>query len=88
MPAEMLGLVTAGFKSITCLKHGHGMQGLKLDEVYAMFARRMPWDDGDELRCENCPDRNSHPANWNWSQEWEIAKAARYAKQHGKKDAS
>ncbi len=69
IPAEMLGLLTAGFKSIICLKHGHSMQGLKLDELYELFSRRMPWDK-DEIRCENCPDRNPHPAEWNWSEEW------------------
>ena len=85
VPSEMLGLVMAGSKSITCLKHGHSMQGLKLDVVYGMFSQRMPWGK-DGIRCENCPDRDPHPADWNWSEEWEIAQAAHWAEQRGKKN--
>ena len=37
--AEMLGLLSAGFKKIICLKYGHAMQGFKLDELYMLFSK-------------------------------------------------
>jgi hypothetical protein len=77
IPAEMLGLVTAGFKSIHCLKHGHSMEGLKLDDVYKIFSQSMPWAK-DQLVCENCPDRSPHPEGWEWKEEWEVEQAAKF----------
>jgi len=85
VPAEMLGLPSAGFKSIICMKHGHSMQGLKLDDLYEHFSRRMPWTD-DQICCETCPDRIRHPEGWNWSEEWAVEQEARYAKSRGAKD--
>ncbi|MFZ5497273.1 MAG: DUF4365 domain-containing protein [Verrucomicrobiota bacterium] len=79
LPAEMLGLPTAGSKSIICLKHGHSMQGLKLDAVYDMFSRTMPWDK-DGVRCDKCPDVSPHPAGWTWSEEWAAEQDALFAK--------
>jgi len=84
IPAEMLGLPTAGSKSIICLKHGHSMQGLKLDDVYALFSRSMPWS-RDQVRCENCPDVSPHPEGWNWSEEWAVEQDARHATLRGNK---
>ena len=62
----MLGLNTAGFKSVICIKHGHGMQGFRLNEVYQLFSRVQPWDK-EALCCENCPDKAPHPEGWTWS---------------------
>jgi hypothetical protein len=80
----MLGLPTAGFKSIICLRHGHSVEGLRLDDVYGHFSRSMPWSK-DELRCENCPDVSPHPDGWNWSDEWAVEQEARFAKLRGGK---
>ncbi len=77
LPAEMLGLPTAGSKCVICLKHGHSMQTLKLDSAYESFKTRMPWDDSG-IRCENCPDVDPHPSNWEWSQEWDKQQMERY----------
>ena len=85
IPAEMLGLPTAGSKSIIFLKHGHSMQGLKLDDVYSLFSRRMPWSP-DQICCENCPDRSPHPMEWNWSEEWAVEQEALFAKLHAEGD--
>jgi len=79
VPAEMLGLPTAGSKSIICLKHGHSLQGLKLDAVYEMFSRTMPWDK-DGVKCDKCPDVSPHPADWTWSDEWGEKQEALFAK--------
>lgn len=76
IPAEMLGLPTAGAKSIVCLKHGHGLHGLKLDDIYALFARAKPWSPA-EMSCDRCPDASPHPADWEWSDEWAAAQNAR-----------
>lgn len=79
LPAEMLGLPTAGFKSVHCLKHGHSMEGLKLDAVYDLFSRTMPWDKKG-VKCDMCPDVSPHPAGWAWSEEWGAEQEALFAK--------
>jgi Domain of unknown function (DUF4062) len=84
VPAEMLGLPTAGSKSIMCLKHGHSIQGLKLDDIYAMFARAMPWSP-DQMSCDKCPDISPHPEGWEWSDEWAAEQAARFKQLRGQK---
>lgn len=77
MPAEMLGLPTAGSKRIVCLKHGHALDGLKLDTVYEMFSKRFPWD-GNKICCVDCPDKAPHPEGWTWSYEWDAQQAKKY----------
>lgn len=86
LPARMLGLWAAGGKRIVCLKHGHSMEGLKLDDVYRFFSTRMPWDEAG-VRCENCPDKSPMPEDWKWSEEWEHAQAVKYADLNGRKEA-
>ena len=76
MPAEILGLHTAGSKRIICLKHGHSMEGLKLDSVYEYFSKVFPWDKSP-IRCENCPDK--------WSSEWQESQHNIFEKAHWKK---
>ncbi len=85
VPAEMLGLPTAGSKSIMCLKHGHSIQGLKLDDIYAMFARAMPWSP-DQMSCDKCPDMSPHPEGWEWSDEWAAEQADRFKQLRGQND--
>ena len=77
VPAEMLGLTTAGSKRIICLKHGHSVENLSLDAAYEFFAKSYPWTK-DEIRCDNCPDKAPHPAGWEWSEEWNVQQHAKY----------
>ena len=78
MPAEMLGLPTAGFKRIVCLKHGHYAEALSLDNAYETFAEVAPWAP-DQVCCENCPDKAPHPQGWTSSEEWLQQQAELYA---------
>lgn len=77
LPARMLGLWAAGGKRIVCLKHGHSMEGLRLDDVYKIFSTRLPWDDAG-VRCENCADRSPMPEGWEWTEKWEREQAAKF----------
>jgi Domain of unknown function (DUF4365) len=77
IPAEMLGLPTAGGKRIVCLKHGHSVENLSLDTAYEFFAKTFPWTKG-EIRCDNCPDKAPHPEGWEWSEEWNALQYERY----------
>ena len=77
IPAEMLGLPTAGSKRVTCLKHGHSVEGQSLDSVFARFAKF------DEMRpgticCESCPDRHPRPDGWVASLDWPKHENERY----------
>jgi hypothetical protein len=77
LPAEMLGLHTAGSKRVVCLKHGHSAESLKLDSAYRTFAKISPWDK-DQICCENCPDTVPHPDGWELTDEWNIRQHAKY----------
>lgn len=79
MPAEMLGLPTAGSKRIVCLKHGHSIETLRLDTAYETFAKVWPWDN-NAIRCQNCPDKAPLPGGWGWSEEWQKQQAEIYAR--------
>ena len=79
MPAEMLGLLTAGSKRIVCLKHGHSVEAMSLDGAYETFSEVAPWDK-DQICCENCPDKAPHPDGWEWSKEWQDRQAENYAR--------
>lgn len=79
IPAEMLGLPTAGSKRIICLKHGHGVEGLSLDTAYDQFAKVYPWT-RDRICCETCPDKLAHPTGWEWSEEWGRQQHEKYKK--------
>lgn len=77
MPAEMLGLPTAGSKRVICLKHGHSIETLSLDAAYESFTKAWPWEK-DAIRCENCPDTAPHPKEWEWTEEWSAAQHVKY----------
>lgn len=77
MPAEMLGLPTAGSKQIVCLKHGHSIEALSLDDAYEGFAKVSLWSE-DQICCENCPNKAPHPIGWEWSNEWNAQQHAKY----------
>ena len=63
VPAQMLGLPTAGSKWVHCTKHKYAIMGLKLDTIYPMFAER---------HCAKCSDCKPHAAEWRWSREWQM----------------
>ena len=77
LPGRMLGLPAAGGKKVVCLKHGHSMEGLKLNDIFGYFSRRMPWDE-EGIRCENCPDKSPLPEGWEWSEVWEREQVGKY----------
>lgn len=62
VPAQMLGLPTAGFKNIGCRKHGYRSSGFSLDDLYGFFKSR---------HCDECPDRDPHPLDWKWTHAWQ-----------------
>lgn len=63
LPGRMLGLPTAGFKELHCTKFGHGMGGLRLDELFGLFG---------ESFCAGCSSKDVHAPDWKWSVEWQI----------------
>lgn len=77
--AEMLGLPTAGFKKIICLKHGHSLEGLKLDDIYHQFHKKLLISN-DRICCENCSDIAPLPLDWKWSEEYWKQQDLRYQK--------
>jgi hypothetical protein len=69
IPAQMLGLPTAGSKYIACRKHGYRSSGFSLDDLYAFFKAS---------HCDSCPDRAEHPQDWKWTRAWQIAQEQGY----------
>jgi hypothetical protein len=62
VPAQMLGLQTAGFKTLYCTKFGHGWGALELDAAYNLMKRE---------HCEKCKSCEPHPVSWKWNREWQ-----------------
>lgn len=62
IPAQMLGLPTAGSKNIHCMRHGHIIQGLSLDSTFDTFK---------QFYCNACGDCTPRPADWQWTREWQ-----------------
>lgn len=81
IPAQMLGLPSAGSKSIHCLKHGHSIQGFKLDDAYGGFSKSHPWGLTDGIHCEKCSDKKPHENGWKWSFAWEEKQGLRFDEQ-------
>ncbi len=86
IPAMELGMPTAGFKKIRCLKHGHAVEGLELDRVFETFSKFFPWE-ADRVCCETCKDISPHEAGWNWSDGWSQAQHKRYLEEASKRKA-
>lgn len=72
VPARMLFLPTAGFKTLHCTLNGYGIGGLSLDIVYKMFK---------EEYCSKCKKESPHPRRWKWSRVWQ----QKQHKLHGEK---
>lgn len=64
VPARMLGLPAAGFKTVYCSKFGCAVSALSLDDAYAML---------HEDECIKCTECLPHRSDWEWSIEWQNA---------------
>lgn len=62
IPAKMLGLPTAGFKSVHCVKFGFAAGALSLDAAYDLLV--------DE-HCSKCTEAEPHPPTWKWDANWQ-----------------
>ena len=62
IPAQMIGLNTAGMKTLVCKKFGFGLGGLSLDGVYELFKKD---------RCDKCDSCSPHPYDWKWNYKWQ-----------------
>jgi hypothetical protein len=62
VPGQMLGLPTAGFKTLRCTKFGYEIGGLELDGLFS---------DMRELHCDTCTSRDAHPPDWKWTRQWQ-----------------
>jgi hypothetical protein len=62
IPAQMLGLPTAGSKALHCVKHGFCISGLALDDTYRTF---------EMFYCRKCTDGQPQPADWKWTPQWQ-----------------
>jgi len=69
IPAQMLGLPTAGSKYIACRKHAYRSSGFNLDDLYAFFKAE---------HCDSCLDREDHPQDWKWTRAWQMAQEQGY----------
>jgi Domain of unknown function (DUF4365) len=62
LPGQILGLATAGSKSLRCIRFGYQISGLELDSIYDSFRTTY---------CEKCPVPAPHPNDWRWTVEWQ-----------------
>ena len=62
IPAQMLGLPTAGTKYVSCKKHRYRTGGLSLNQIYDHFR---------SSHCDKCIDRDPQPADWKWTREYQ-----------------
>lgn len=79
IPAEMMGLPTAGFKSIHCILHGHRMSSASLDGLYATF---------QQMKCATCQDKTPHDPGWTWSKSWQSEQARLYDDEKARRRAN
>lgn len=62
IPAKMLGLPTAGFKSVHCVKFGFGTGALSLDAAYELLVHE---------HCSKCTEAEPHSSTWKWDVDWQ-----------------
>jgi len=62
VPARMLLLPTAGFKTLFCTLHNHGIGSMSLDNACESLK---------EDYCSKCKNRSPHPSDWKWSHSWQ-----------------
>ena len=63
LPGRWLHLPTAGAKRLCCTLHGHWVEGISLDRLYAVF---------QGAHCFDCPDLLPHPEDWKWTRKWQL----------------
>ena len=61
LPARMLFLPSAGFKTLYCTLHKYGIASMSLEDVYKSFK---------EKYCSKCKDKCPHPKKWKWTRSW------------------
>ena len=71
LPAILIQLHTAGFKRLRCTLHGHGVEAFALDDCSEGMQREF---------CSKCSDRESHAADWRWTNEWQQQQNAQYGR--------
>jgi len=54
---ERIALPSMGFKSVRCRKFGGVVEGLDLDQTFALFK---------EQNCDTCKERSPRPTDWRW----------------------
>jgi hypothetical protein len=69
IPAVMLGLPTAGSKTLWCTLHNHGIGGMVLDRLHKSMLNE---------HCSNCIDRDPHPEGWTWTRAWQAKQHERF----------
>jgi hypothetical protein len=69
IPAQMLGLPTAGWKTVRCTKFGYEVGTMALDNAYGSMY---------EMHCEKCMSCEPHPKDWKWSREWQEQQHAEF----------
>ena len=62
IPAQMLGLNTAGSKYLRCLKKDIAICGLSLDGI---------WETMSQQNCSKCENREPWPEDWKWTRSWQ-----------------
>ncbi|POA96887.1 hypothetical protein C2134_20295 [Chromobacterium sinusclupearum] len=68
VPAQMVGLRSAGMKWLYCLKKGHAMAGWRLDDIYSS---PIPGTGFKLIHCESCEFRQPRSTNWQWTSKWQ-----------------
>ena len=61
IPAQMLGLYTAGSKHLRCLKKNVSVEGFSLDKNYEWMKAQ---------HCLKCPHNEPMPTDWKFSRSW------------------
>jgi len=62
MPAQLIGLTSAGSKRIYCQKTKEMICGWDLDSIYSMF---------QSTNCKNCAHKKPRPSEWKWNSQWQ-----------------
>lgn len=68
VPAQMVGLPSAGMKWLYCLKMGHAMAGWRLDDIYTA---PIPGAGFKSAHCESCEFRQPRSTDWKWTSKWQ-----------------
>jgi Domain of unknown function (DUF4365) len=72
IPAQMMGLPTAGSKEICCTRHNYRTGAFSLDAGYAFFK---------VSHCARCSDCSPHPSEWKWSLSYQEAQFEKHDSQ-------